>query len=180
MVIEKCQERESFCTLTLSRRRSSRPPAAARAKRAPFTHSTRCSSSSSHQTVTTLGESYTPSLTHRSSTHLRLISPRCLLVLLPRVTPGTAHQGSYVHAACSCLGQVLLPRCTNILLGAIPSFSGMIRRLLVPFIIARGSLGAQPSAPAPVAAPLRELPWAQLNFLHTTDIHGWWGGHLQE
>lgn len=38
----------------------------------------------------------------------------------------------------------------------------------------------QPSAPSPIAAPLRELPWAQLNFLHTTDIHGWWGGHLQE
>ncbi|ORY02961.1 Metallo-dependent phosphatase-like protein, partial [Clohesyomyces aquaticus] len=28
--------------------------------------------------------------------------------------------------------------------------------------------------------PLRRLPWAQLNFLHTTDVHGWWGGHLQE
>ncbi|KAK6396184.1 hypothetical protein LTR95_019530, partial [Oleoguttula sp. CCFEE 5521] len=39
---------------------------------------------------------------------------------------------------------------------------------------------AQPSAPEPVAAPLRELPWAQLNFLHTTDTHGWHGGHLQE
>ncbi|KAH8732299.1 ser/Thr protein phosphatase family [Phaeosphaeriaceae sp. PMI808] len=38
----------------------------------------------------------------------------------------------------------------------------------------------QPEAPSPIAAPLRELPWAQLNFLHTTDIHGWWGGHLQE
>lgn len=38
----------------------------------------------------------------------------------------------------------------------------------------------QPSAPSPIAAPLRKLPWAQLNFLHTTDIHGWWGGHLQE
>ncbi|CAI6340350.1 unnamed protein product [Periconia digitata] len=43
-----------------------------------------------------------------------------------------------------------------------------------------GALAAQPSAPDPVAAPLRELPWGQLNFLHTTDIHGWWGGHLQE
>ncbi|KAF2843349.1 hypothetical protein M501DRAFT_925158 [Patellaria atrata CBS 101060] len=39
---------------------------------------------------------------------------------------------------------------------------------------------AQPSAPAPIAAPLRELPWGQLNFLHTTDTHGWHGGHLQE
>ncbi|KAJ9632207.1 hypothetical protein H2203_000610 [Taxawa tesnikishii (nom. ined.)] len=42
------------------------------------------------------------------------------------------------------------------------------------------ALGAQPNAPAPIAAPLRELPWGQLNFLHTTDTHGWHGGHLQE
>ena len=39
---------------------------------------------------------------------------------------------------------------------------------------------AQPSAPTPVSAPLRGLPWAQLNFLHTTDTHGWHAGHLQE
>ncbi|KAL8947402.1 MAG: hypothetical protein Q9222_006310 [Ikaeria aurantiellina] len=38
----------------------------------------------------------------------------------------------------------------------------------------------QPSAPGPVSAPLRELPWGQLNFLHTTDTHGWHAGHLQE
>ncbi|KAK5734992.1 hypothetical protein LTR17_008481 [Elasticomyces elasticus] len=40
----------------------------------------------------------------------------------------------------------------------------------------------QPSAPSPISAPLRELPWASggLNFLHTTDTHGWHGGHLQE
>lgn len=40
----------------------------------------------------------------------------------------------------------------------------------------------QPSAPSPISAPLRELPWAKggLNFLHTTDTHGWHGGHLQE
>ena len=41
-------------------------------------------------------------------------------------------------------------------------------------------LCSQPSAPRPIAAPLRELPWGQLNFLHTTDVHGWWSGHLQE
>ncbi|KAI7302152.1 hypothetical protein KC326_g9035, partial [Hortaea werneckii] len=43
---------------------------------------------------------------------------------------------------------------------------------------------AQPSAPSPIAAPLRSLPWASgknsLNFLHTTDTHGWHAGHLQE
>ncbi|KAI4724716.1 hypothetical protein E4T49_07541 [Aureobasidium sp. EXF-10728] len=41
-------------------------------------------------------------------------------------------------------------------------------------------LAAQPSAPEPVEAPLRKLPWGQLNFLATTDTHGWHGGHLQE
>ena len=39
---------------------------------------------------------------------------------------------------------------------------------------------AQPSAASPVSAPLRELPWGQINFLHTTDTHGWHAGHLQE
>ena len=39
---------------------------------------------------------------------------------------------------------------------------------------------AQPSTPSPIAAPLRDLPWGQLNFLHTTDSHGWHAGHLQE
>ncbi|KAI5467934.1 Metallo-dependent phosphatase-like protein [Mariannaea sp. PMI_226] len=39
---------------------------------------------------------------------------------------------------------------------------------------------AQPDAPQPVAAPMRDLIWGQLNFLHTTDTHGWLGGHLQE
>lgn len=38
----------------------------------------------------------------------------------------------------------------------------------------------QPEAVSPVEAPLRELQWAQLNILHTTDVHGWLGGHLQE
>lgn len=38
----------------------------------------------------------------------------------------------------------------------------------------------QPGAPRPVAAPMRPLPWGQLNFLQTTDTHGWHAGHLQE
>ena len=41
-------------------------------------------------------------------------------------------------------------------------------------------LAAQPSAPQPVPAPLRDLEWGQLNILHTTDTHGWFAGHLQE
>lgn len=41
---------------------------------------------------------------------------------------------------------------------------------------------SQPSAPKPISAPLRDLPWTTsgINFLHTTDTHGWHGGHLQE
>ncbi|KAF7924184.1 uncharacterized protein EAE97_010796 [Botrytis byssoidea] len=40
--------------------------------------------------------------------------------------------------------------------------------------------GVQPSAPAAIAAPMRPLQWGQLNFLQTTDTHGWHAGHLQE
>lgn len=39
---------------------------------------------------------------------------------------------------------------------------------------------SQPGAAKPVAAPMRDLNWGQLNFIHTTDTHGWLGGHLQE
>ncbi|KAL4889287.1 Metallo-dependent phosphatase-like protein [Aspergillus ambiguus] len=51
-----------------------------------------------------------------------------------------------------------------------------------PVFLALLSLTAalQPSAPDPVEAPLRDLTWGQLNFLHTTDTHGWLAGHLQE
>lgn len=38
----------------------------------------------------------------------------------------------------------------------------------------------QPRARQPVSVPLRDIPWGQLNFLHTTDTHGWHAGHLQE
>jgi 2',3'-cyclic-nucleotide 2'-phosphodiesterase (5'-nucleotidase family) len=53
-------------------------------------------------------------------------------------------------------------------------------RLFVFSTLLKNAFCIQPEAPSPIAAPLRELPWAQLNFLHTTDVHGWWGGHLQE
>ena len=42
------------------------------------------------------------------------------------------------------------------------------------------SCAEQPSAPVPYAAPLRDLQYGQLNFLHTTDTHGWHAGHLLE
>ncbi|RMZ81953.1 hypothetical protein DV737_g2341, partial [Chaetothyriales sp. CBS 132003] len=38
----------------------------------------------------------------------------------------------------------------------------------------------QPEAPEAYEAPLRELEFGQINFLHTTDIHGWHAGHLSE
>lgn len=53
--------------------------------------------------------------------------------------------------------------------------------LFVSLLLFLGAVWAtQPSAPSPVSAPLRELVWGQLNFLHTTDTHGWLAGHLQE
>jgi 2',3'-cyclic-nucleotide 2'-phosphodiesterase (5'-nucleotidase family) len=57
-----------------------------------------------------------------------------------------------------------------------------MRRALLTVIalLARQSSGAQPDAVPPYQAPLRDLPWSQLNILHTTDTHGWLGGHLTE
>ncbi|KAK4693171.1 hypothetical protein P7C71_g4181, partial [Lecanoromycetidae sp. Uapishka_2] len=52
-------------------------------------------------------------------------------------------------------------------------------RLLV-LVYVKAALAAQPSASPPISAPLRDLPWGQLNFLHTTDTHGWHAGHLQD
>jgi 2',3'-cyclic-nucleotide 2'-phosphodiesterase (5'-nucleotidase family) len=46
--------------------------------------------------------------------------------------------------------------------------------------LARMAAAAQPGAAEPVPAPMRDLVWGKLNFLHTTDTHGWHGGHLQE
>ncbi|GAD95787.1 Ser/Thr protein phosphatase family [Paecilomyces variotii No. 5] len=46
--------------------------------------------------------------------------------------------------------------------------------------LATAALASQPSASDPIPAPLRDLKWGQLNFLHTTDTHGWLAGHLQE
>lgn len=55
-------------------------------------------------------------------------------------------------------------------------------RIAILFALTHSAYTSQPSAPSPISAPLRELPWAKsgLNFLHTTDTHGWHGGHLQE
>ena len=50
----------------------------------------------------------------------------------------------------------------------------------VVFGLACAVSASQTSAPKPLEAPLRELEWGQVNFLHTTDTHGWHAGHLQE
>lgn len=52
--------------------------------------------------------------------------------------------------------------------------------LLAAGLLAAVAEAMQPTAAKPVPAPMRDLQWAQLNFLHTTDTHGWHGGHLQE
>ncbi|KAK4541152.1 hypothetical protein LTR36_008226 [Oleoguttula mirabilis] len=55
-------------------------------------------------------------------------------------------------------------------------------RISLLLAVLHSAVAEQPSAPSPISAPLRGLPWAAggLNFLHTTDTHGWHGGHLQE
>ncbi|RMZ78784.1 hypothetical protein DV738_g3616, partial [Chaetothyriales sp. CBS 135597] len=47
-------------------------------------------------------------------------------------------------------------------------------------LLASLGLAKQPEAPDAYEAPLRELEFGQINFLHTTDIHGWHAGHLTE
>lgn len=46
--------------------------------------------------------------------------------------------------------------------------------------LALAARAAQPGAAPPVPGPMRDLVWGQLNFLHTTDTHGWLSGHLHE
>ncbi|KAH8816805.1 Metallo-dependent phosphatase-like protein [Xylogone sp. PMI_703] len=52
--------------------------------------------------------------------------------------------------------------------------------LVLACVLATPAIASQPTAPSPVAAPMRPLPWGNLNFLQTTDTHGWLAGHLQE
>ena len=57
----------------------------------------------------------------------------------------------------------------------------MVKHVLIwTGLLASLALAEQPEAPKPVAAPMRPLPWGQLNFMQTTDTHGWHAGHLQE
>ncbi|KAF7547496.1 hypothetical protein G7Z17_g7707 [Cylindrodendrum hubeiense] len=56
----------------------------------------------------------------------------------------------------------------------------IIRGALTGAALASLARASQPGAAKPIAAPMRDLNWGQLNFIHTTDTHGWLGGHLQE
>ncbi|KAG6003153.1 hypothetical protein E4U21_002307 [Claviceps maximensis] len=56
----------------------------------------------------------------------------------------------------------------------------MARPCILAACLALVAHAAQPGAVKPVAAPMRDLSWGQINFLHTTDTHGWIGGHLLE
>ncbi|KAI9811710.1 MAG: hypothetical protein M1832_000707 [Thelocarpon impressellum] len=55
-----------------------------------------------------------------------------------------------------------------------------LRGLFTLALLCGAGRAVQPSAPSPLPAPLRHLPWGNLNFLHSTDTHGWHAGHLQE
>ncbi|KAI0995913.1 Uncharacterized protein K3495_g12268 [Podosphaera aphanis] len=55
----------------------------------------------------------------------------------------------------------------------------MAKYFLMP-ILAALALAEQPQAERPTSYPSRSLPWGKLNFLHTTDIHGWLAGHFKE
>ncbi|UKZ81470.1 hypothetical protein TrVFT333_009242 [Trichoderma virens FT-333] len=57
----------------------------------------------------------------------------------------------------------------------------MLESLLLGGLIAAAAVeAAQPGAVKPVAAPMRDLTWGQINFLHTTDTHAWLSGHFLE
>ncbi|KAK1589959.1 calcineurin-like phosphoesterase [Colletotrichum navitas] len=47
-------------------------------------------------------------------------------------------------------------------------------------VLTRNVRRAQPDSQAAVDAPRGPLSWGQLNFLHTTDTHGWLEGHIRE
>ena len=47
-------------------------------------------------------------------------------------------------------------------------------------VLTRDVRRMQPDAQNASSLPRAELAWGQLNFLHTTDTHGWLEGHLKE
>jgi 2',3'-cyclic-nucleotide 2'-phosphodiesterase (5'-nucleotidase family) len=47
-------------------------------------------------------------------------------------------------------------------------------------VLSRNVRRMQPEALSAVTQPRAPLEWGQINFLHTTDTHGWLEGHLKE
>lgn len=47
-------------------------------------------------------------------------------------------------------------------------------------VMTRNVRRMQPDAQNASSSPRAPLAWGQLNFLHTTDTHGWLEGHLKE
>ena len=73
--------------------------------------------------------------------------------------------GSFAHSG--SVKRFMLGQPTNLLLGALLTLSQNVH-------------AAQPGSASPLPAKLRDITWGKLNFLHTTDTHGWLAGHLQE
>ncbi|KAI1001624.1 Uncharacterized protein K3495_g6575 [Podosphaera aphanis] len=55
-----------------------------------------------------------------------------------------------------------------------------MKRYFLTSIFVALTVAEQPEARRPTSYPSRSLQWGKLNFLHTTDTHGWLSGHLQE
>ena len=47
-------------------------------------------------------------------------------------------------------------------------------------VLTRNRRRMQPESQNAVTQPKAPLEWGQINFLHTTDTHGWLEGHLKE
>ena len=47
-------------------------------------------------------------------------------------------------------------------------------------VLTRNVRRMQPDAQNATARPKSQLEWGQINFLHTTDTHGWLEGHIKE
>lgn len=47
-------------------------------------------------------------------------------------------------------------------------------------VLTRNVRRMQPDASNATTSPKAPLEWGQINFLHTTDTHGWLEGHIKE
>lgn len=110
----------------------------------------------------------------KTGTHRRLL-PSCLSLIGSLETPIVTPSSSVLRTRRSIFF-FYRPSDTSLM----PGLSLGLPRVLCGSLAASLALAGQSVAPDPIAAPLRDLKWGQLNFLHTTDTHGWLAGHLQE